>query len=430
MLPSPSAKAATPAMALRTGKSSWRAENGPLGGRVRACTRWLPAVPATQATTASPAAVSALAGPENALVRLPDSVCAASNAGAPARRNAARMTSLPLFQVASMSPRALDTSNGLPLKVGSAAIGVDPLRTPLVRVLVLIAGLAPFSVPKYANTAAPEGVTATSGVAPNSVGFPAVTSNAEPKPFSDADHGIACARPSWRSQTTMPLPSSPTEARESTASTAAAGETRRWGLIPPAARPVASTKLGLTVRFVQVTSVSPRLLVATSGKRASSVNADRSCGTLNEPPAGRVDCSIVSLTEVPTCCSQTTIAVPRPSTATRGKPPPGAPRSSGGLNDPPGGRTLATTCDRPPAVSSTRDHGAVGARRGVEPGGPVRRARDVECRPPLAREGARRQSQQRGGGEHGAQPSDPTRGGEGGVRAHLERPVAAAPPAR
>ena len=64
--------------------------------------------------------------------------------------------------------------------------------------------------------------------------------------------------------------------------------------VPPAARPVASTKLGLTVRFVQVTSVSPRLLVATSGKRASSVNADRSCGTLNEPPAGRVDCSIVS----------------------------------------------------------------------------------------------------------------------------------------
>ena len=109
-------------------------------------------------------------------------------------------------------------------------------------------------------------------------------------------------------------------------------------------------KFGLVVRTVQVTSVSPRLLVATSGKRASSVKADRSCGVVKEPPAARDDCSIVNLTEVPTCCSQTTMALPRPSTATRGLLPPGALSGSGALNSPPDDRTLAMTCDLPEVI--------------------------------------------------------------------------------
>jgi hypothetical protein len=195
-------------------------------------------------------------------------------------------------------------------------------------------------------------VTATSGAAPSSLGPPAVTLNGESKLLSDADHGAACARPSSRSHTTMPLPSSPTATCESTASVVPTGpDTRVCVLnVPPAGRPTASMKLGLVSRFVQVTSVSPRLLVATSGNRASSVNADRSCGTPNEPPAGRVDCSIVCSTVLPTRCSQTTIAVPRPSTATSGNPPSGAPSGSGVLNVPPGGRTLAMTWDRSPVV--------------------------------------------------------------------------------
>jgi hypothetical protein len=92
--------------------------------------------------------VSALAGPEKALVRLPDSVCAASKACAPAGRNAARMNALPLFQVARMSPRAFDTSEGVPLNVGKVAMSLAAPSTPFVRVLVLIAGSAPFTVPK------------------------------------------------------------------------------------------------------------------------------------------------------------------------------------------------------------------------------------------------------------------------------------------
>jgi hypothetical protein len=92
--------------------------------------------------------VSAVEGPEKAEVRLPDSVSAAWKDWAPAGRNAARMNSLPLFHAARMSPPALETRVGLPLLVGRVAMFVPAPRTPLVRVLVLIAGLEPFTVPK------------------------------------------------------------------------------------------------------------------------------------------------------------------------------------------------------------------------------------------------------------------------------------------
>jgi hypothetical protein len=90
--------------------------------------------------------VNAALGGEKPFASLPDSVTGGWKPW-PAGRYAARITELPLSQVASTLPARSAISAGEPLAVGSDPMSSAPLITPLARFLYLIAGPAPASPP-------------------------------------------------------------------------------------------------------------------------------------------------------------------------------------------------------------------------------------------------------------------------------------------
>src|SRR3954454_11637164 len=160
-------------------------------------------------------------------------------------------------------------------------------------------------------------------------------------------------RPGSRVQTTMPVPSSPTVTRGPTMVWVAPGSDT-CALAPKSAAPAGRAAASMTGRLpaptftrCQATSVVPAASTATAGNFDSSLSEERSTGVPKLPPAARVDSWTLNSELTFEICCHTIVAVPLPSTTTRGLVAFGWEIASGDENSPPGGRTEATTWGLP-----------------------------------------------------------------------------------
>ena len=244
--------------------------------------------------------------------------------------------------------RSLSRSGFEDAAISGATSDVVEKAPPGVRVCVRIApGEA---TTEYANTAFPWPSIATSGL-PTKPSVAATRAGAANPPAS-VQRAVS-TRPLATDQTTAPVPSSPTVALGANSSSAdpSSDTCSRGPKSSPAGRAAASiTRWPPGVWRCQATIAVPAAFTAITGNSDSSASFERSFGTLKLPFAARVVSWILGSFDFADFCCQTTVALPVPSTATRGKDASGAEMSSGFENEPPGGRTDATTTGRPASL--------------------------------------------------------------------------------